>query len=116
LTLLLDDIPEGLFQQMTSCQAATNEFLRQFWTSTHPPPIDEAMLHVPTQAQRTAKIAKMVVYLSNTHEKVESLVQIASKYSTDGAKVRTVSSNPLHDFERLFLRFSLGITAYAQRR
>ncbi|KAH8828569.1 hypothetical protein DL96DRAFT_1603756 [Flagelloscypha sp. PMI_526] len=100
----------GLFQQMTSCQAATNEFLRQFWTSTHPPPIDEAMLHVPTQAQRTAKIAKMVVYLSNTHEKVESLVQIASKYSTDGAKVRTALQPMLNAVDKALAYHQARVT------
>lgn len=82
-----DEIPKELFEQMTNRQTATNEFLRQFWMSMHPPPASKGAL-VLTPAQRTAKIAKMIVYLSKTHEQVEALVH--PRYGLDSVMAQTV--------------------------
>jgi transcription initiation factor TFIIH subunit 1 len=88
-----DEIPDGLFRQMTTCQTAANEFLRQFWTAIYPPPMEHQTLAVSTAAQRTAKAAKMIGYLSNTHEKVEALVRTAQLHGIDATRVETVSSS-----------------------
>lgn len=55
-----------------------------------------AELHVPTPAQRTAKMAKMAAYLSNTPEKVQALVRMAGQYQADPKKVQTVRTPFLH--------------------
>ena len=83
-----DELPEGLFRQMTTCQTAANEFLRQFWTAIYPPPMELQTLVVSTAAQRTAKAAKMIGYISKTYEKVEALVRTAG---IDAKRVQTVS-------------------------
>ncbi|KAF9222739.1 hypothetical protein BS17DRAFT_783312 [Gyrodon lividus] len=80
------DIPPDLFRQLTTCQTAANEFLRQFWTSIYPP----SNLPTPssvTAAQRSAKAAKMTGYLGKTHEKVDALVRAAGVEGVDGGKV-----------------------------
>ena len=84
------DFPPGLFRQLTTCQTAANEFLRQFWTSIYPPPAD---LPTPTStpAQRSAKAAKMVGYLGKTHEKVDALVRAAVLEGVEGNRVVVVS-------------------------
>lgn len=89
--LYTDDIPEGLFRQMTTCQTAANEFLRQFWLAFHPPANESQTLSVVTPAQKAAKAAKMVSYLSKTHEKVEALVGVAHREGVDPARVQVVS-------------------------
>ena len=85
------DIPEGLFRQMTTCQTAANEFLRQFWLAFYPPPNESQALSVATPAQKAAKAAKMIGYLSKTQEKVEALVSVAHKEGIEPARVQVVS-------------------------
>lgn len=76
---------------MTTCQTAANEFLRQFWSATYPPPVDsQSVLSVATPAQRAAKAAKMIGYLAKTPEKVEALVRMAQQHGLDGSRVETV--------------------------
>jgi transcription initiation factor TFIIH subunit 1 len=89
------DFPPGLFRQLTTCQTAANEFLRQFWTSIYPSPAD---LPTPTStsAQRSAKAAKMAVYLGKTHEKVDALVRAAVMEGVEGNRV-VVAMKPLMD-------------------
>ncbi|KAK7692566.1 hypothetical protein QCA50_004196 [Cerrena zonata] len=53
------DLPEGIFRQMTTCQTAANEFLRQFWLAIYPPPLEVPTASSSNPAQRTAKAAKM---------------------------------------------------------
>ncbi|KAI0780114.1 hypothetical protein C8Q74DRAFT_1173891, partial [Fomes fomentarius] len=89
------DIPEGLFRQMTTCQTAANEFLRQFWLAFYPPANESQTLSV-TPAQKAAKAAKMVSYLSKTHEKVEALVGVAHQEGVDPARVQ-VAMKPILD-------------------
>ncbi|KAF9469932.1 hypothetical protein BDZ94DRAFT_1243580 [Collybia nuda] len=84
-----NDIPDGLFRQMTTCQTAANEFLRQFWSSMYPPPMELHTTMIATPAQRTAKAAKMIGYISKTHEKVNALVQMAQQHGVDPARVET---------------------------
>ncbi|KAJ3567587.1 hypothetical protein NP233_g6270 [Leucocoprinus birnbaumii] len=85
-----NDIPDGLFRQMTTCQTAANEFLRQFWSATYPPPVDsQSVLSAATPAQRATKAAKMIGYLVKTPEKVEALVRMAQQHGVDGSKVET---------------------------
>ncbi|KAI0744064.1 hypothetical protein C8Q80DRAFT_1326480 [Daedaleopsis nitida] len=88
------DIPESLFRQMTTCQTAANEFLRQFWLAIYPPANESQALSVATPAQKAAKAAKMISYLSKTHEKVEALVGAAHQEGVDPARIR-VAMNPI---------------------
>ncbi|OCH95142.1 hypothetical protein OBBRIDRAFT_823077 [Obba rivulosa] len=90
------DIPENLFRQMTTCQTAANEFLRQFWLSIYPPVIDGQTVSTATPAQKAAKAAKMIDYLSRTHEKVDALVQTAQQEGVDPARVH-VAMKPVLD-------------------
>ncbi|EAU91033.1 hypothetical protein CC1G_03201 [Coprinopsis cinerea okayama7 len=88
-----NDIPDGLFRQMITCQTAANEFLRQYWSSTFPPPSDQLPgLAVPTPAQRATKAQKMIGYLGKTHEKVHALVQVAQQHGIDGSKIENAST------------------------
>lgn len=91
LTLpLIADFPPDLFRQLTTCQTAANEFLRQFWTSIYPPP-SEHSTPTSTAAQRSAKVAKMAGYLGKTHEKVDALVRAAVMEGVEGNRVVVVS-------------------------
>ncbi|KAH9485121.1 General transcription and DNA repair factor IIH subunit tfb1 [Psilocybe cubensis] len=82
-----NDIPDGLFRQMTSCQTAANEFLRQFWLATYPPAGELQTVAVATPQQRAAKQAKMIGYISKTPERVNALVQVAKQYGIDANRV-----------------------------
>ena len=95
------DFPPGLFRQLTTCQTAANEFLRQFWTSIYPSPAD---LPTPTStsAQRSAKAAKMAGYLGKTHEKVDALVRAAVMEGVEGNRVVVVSGCLPSSFTHLF--------------
>lgn len=84
-----NDIPDGLFRQMTTCQTAANEFLRQFWTAIYPPPMELQSLATATAVQRTAKAAKMIGYISKIHEKVEALIRTAHQHGIDATRVET---------------------------
>ena len=86
-----DEIPDGLFRQMTTCQTAANEFLRQFWLATYPPLGDFETAASPTPAQRAVKAAKMIGYISKTEEKVHALVQTAVSHGIDPTRVEIVS-------------------------
>ncbi|KAI0645641.1 hypothetical protein C8Q79DRAFT_910952 [Trametes meyenii] len=90
------DIPETLFRQMTTCQTAANEFLRQFWLAIYPPPTEAQALAPATPAQKAAKAAKMIGYLGKTHEKVEALVRVAHQEGVDPARVK-VAMKPVVD-------------------
>ncbi|KIM91917.1 hypothetical protein PILCRDRAFT_57232 [Piloderma croceum F 1598] len=85
-----NDIPPELFSQMTTCQTAANEFLRQFWLSMYPPAADHQVLAPATPAQKAAKAAKMIGYLGKTHEKVDALIRTAQVEAVDAAKVEIV--------------------------
>ncbi|KAG8213565.1 hypothetical protein J3R82DRAFT_10220 [Butyriboletus roseoflavus] len=85
------DFPPNLFRQLTTCQTAANEFLRQFWTSIYPPPSEHATPTF-TAAQRSAKAAKMVGYLGKTHEKVDALVRAAVLEGVEGNRVVVVNA------------------------
>ncbi|KAL0956420.1 hypothetical protein HGRIS_002568 [Hohenbuehelia grisea] len=89
-----NDIPVGLFTQMTTCQTAANEFLRQFWLSMYPQPNDVQTVVVATPAQRAAKAEKMIGYLSKTKEKVDALVRTAQADGVDHNRVE-VAMKPL---------------------
>ncbi|KAI0789118.1 hypothetical protein C8Q75DRAFT_719004 [Abortiporus biennis] len=90
------DIPEGLFRQMTTCQTAANEFLRQFWLSIYPPIGDTPIPSAAVSAQKAAKAAKMIGYLEKTHEKVAALVGAAHQQGVDPTKVQ-VALKPVLD-------------------
>ncbi|KAI0745821.1 hypothetical protein C8Q76DRAFT_606536 [Earliella scabrosa] len=90
------DIPETLFRQMTTCQTAANEFLRQFWLAIYPPANESQALSVATPAQKAAKAAKMIAYLGKTQEKVEALVGVAHQEGVDPARVQ-VAMKPILD-------------------
>jgi hypothetical protein len=90
-----DDIPPALFSQMTTCQTAANEFLRQFWLCMYPPVAEQPVLAQATPAQKVAKAAKMVGYLGKTPEKVNALVQTAQVEGIDASRVEIVRAIPL---------------------
>ncbi|KAJ3989899.1 hypothetical protein F5890DRAFT_1570117 [Lentinula detonsa] len=95
-----NDIPESLFKQMRSCQTAANEFLRHFWTSTCPPMTDGPTLSLSTPAQRAVKAAKMIGYLSQTHEKVAALIQSAQQQGIDASRVEIAMQPVLNAVDR----------------
>ena len=76
---------------MATCQTAANEFLRQFWSAMYPPPAELQTLSVATPAQKASKAAKMISYLSKTHEKVDALVRAAQLEGVDPKRVEIVS-------------------------
>jgi hypothetical protein len=88
-----EDIPETLMRQMSTCQTAANEFLRQFWLSVYPPP---SQLSVPltetVKIQRASKAAKVIGYLATTREKVTALVRTATQEKVDPKRVEMVST------------------------
>ncbi|KAG5353502.1 hypothetical protein C0989_006316 [Termitomyces sp. Mn162] len=90
ITLDIDDIPDGLFRQMTTCQTAANEFLRQFWSAMYPPPMDVQSVNTATPAQRATKAAKMIGYVAKTREKVAALVNVARMHGVDPTRVESV--------------------------
>ncbi|KAF9263313.1 hypothetical protein L218DRAFT_959330 [Marasmius fiardii PR-910] len=89
-----NDLPEGLFMQMRTCQTAANEFLRQYWQATYPSLNDSQTLSLVTPAQRAAKAAKMIGYLSKTREKVDAIVQAAQQQDIHPQRV-LVAMEPL---------------------
>lgn len=88
--LTLDDIPESLFRQMTTCQTAANEFLRQFWSSVYPPSTELQTVGLASPAQKATKAAKMISYITKTQEKVEALIQTARNEGVDTVPIETV--------------------------
>ena len=88
---------------MTTCQTAANEFLRQFWSATYPPPAEFQTVAATTPAQRAAKAAKMITYISKTHEKVKAIVQVAQQHGIDPSRVETVSAPLTTGFKDLKL-------------
>lgn len=110
-----DDIPAGLFRQMTTCQTAANEFLRQYWSSTLPQPPELQTAATATPAQRAAKAVKMIGYLSKTPEKVQALVETAKASGLDGARVE-VAMRPVLDAVNHALTFHRNKEAAAAGR
>ncbi|KAJ7647140.1 hypothetical protein FB45DRAFT_892517 [Roridomyces roridus] len=82
-----NDIPDALFRQMTICQSAANEFLRQFWSSMYPPAAEVQVVATATPAQRAAKAAKMIGYLAKTQEKVDALVFMGPQHNIDPKRI-----------------------------
>lgn len=76
---------------MTTCQTAANEFLRQFWLAIYPPLGELQTAASATPAQRATKAAKMIGYISKTHEKVYALVKTAEQHGIDATRVENVS-------------------------
>ncbi|TFL01569.1 hypothetical protein BDV98DRAFT_612465 [Pterulicium gracile] len=98
-----NEIPEPILRQMTTCQTAANEFLRQFWSAMYPPRSDalQSAGGAPASAaQRATKVAKMAGYLARTPEKVEALVQRARADGVDSERVRTAMKPVLDAAER----------------
>ncbi|KIM45230.1 hypothetical protein M413DRAFT_66672 [Hebeloma cylindrosporum] len=91
-----NDIPDGLFRQMTTCQTAANEFLRQFWLAIYPPLGELQTAASATPAQRATKAAKMIGYISKTHEKVYALVKTAEQHGIDATRVENALKPVLH--------------------
>ncbi|KAG8762330.1 RNA polymerase II transcription factor B subunit 1 [Ceratobasidium sp. 428] len=74
---LRDNIPEDLTQAMANLQAATSEFLRQFWAAAYD--------NKDTSQERAAK---MISYLSNTHSKIAPMMTSARNQGCDPQLVR----------------------------
>lgn len=95
-----NEISEKFFRQMTSCQTAANEFLRQFWSSTYPPVTETANVAVSSASQRAAKATKMIGYLSKTHEKVDALLRTAQQQGVDPVRIETAFKPVLNAVDR----------------
>ncbi|OBZ67167.1 RNA polymerase II transcription factor B subunit 1 [Grifola frondosa] len=106
------DIPEGLFRQMTTCQTAANEFLRQFWLAIYPPATEVQTLSVSTPAQKAVKAAKMAGYLSKTHEKIDAIVRAAHQEGVDPSRVQ-IALKPITDAVDKALLFWRTRTKYS---
>ncbi|KDQ21702.1 hypothetical protein BOTBODRAFT_211251 [Botryobasidium botryosum FD-172 SS1] len=102
------DIPEHLSLQMSTCQTAANEFLRQFWSAVYPS-VEMQTNSVSTPAQRAAKAAKMAAYLGKTPERVMSLVQAARE---EGIDAKTVESA----FAPLLVSVEQALQTYRTRK
>ncbi|KAF5325666.1 hypothetical protein D9611_000372 [Ephemerocybe angulata] len=110
-----NDIPVGLFRQMTSCQTAANEFLRQYWSSIIPQAPELQTAASATPAQRAAKAAKMIGYLSKTPEKVQAIIMTAQAHGVDSAKVE-VAMKPTLDAVNHAIAFHMNREAAAAQR
>jgi len=110
------DIPETLMRQMSTCQTAANEFLRQFWLSVYPPP---SQLSVPltetVKIQRASKAAKVIGYLATTREKVTALVRTATQEKVDPKRVE-MAMKPVLDAVDKALAFHRARTLKAPPR
>jgi transcription initiation factor TFIIH subunit 1 len=53
--------------------------------------VEVQTLAVFTAAQRTAKAARMIGYISKTHEKVDALISTAQQHGLDASRVEIVS-------------------------
>ncbi|KAJ8077275.1 RNA polymerase II transcription factor B subunit 1 [Marasmius tenuissimus] len=95
-----NDIPEGLFMQMTTCQSAANEFLRQYWNATYPSMNDTQTLSLATPAQRATKAAKMIGYLSKTREKVDAIAHAAQQQDIHPQRILVAMEPLLNAVER----------------
>ncbi|KAN0125315.1 hypothetical protein V8E53_015625 [Lactarius tabidus] len=89
------DIPEEIFRQMRTCQTATNEFLRQFWSAVYPP-IGETLGGPTTLTQKTAKATRMAGYLTKTPEKVAAILRAAEMPGVDRTRVQ-IGMQPILD-------------------
>ena len=85
------DIPDGLLRQMKSCQIATNEFLRQYWSSVYPPVTESQTVATATPVQRAARATKMISYIAQTPEKVDVMKRLAEQSGIDPTRIETVS-------------------------
>ncbi|KAG7098746.1 hypothetical protein E1B28_000656 [Marasmius oreades] len=95
-----NDMPEGLFMQMRTCQTAANEFLRQYWQATYPSMNNSQTLSLATPAQRVTKAAKMIGYLSKTREKVDAIVQAAQQQDIHPQRIQVAMEPLLNAVER----------------
>lgn len=76
---------------MKSCQVATNEFLRLYWSSVYPPVTESQTIATATPAQRAAKATKMISYIAQTPEKVNVMKRLAEQSGIDPTRIETVS-------------------------
>ncbi|KAG9102715.1 RNA polymerase II transcription factor B subunit 1 [Ceratobasidium sp. 370] len=72
-----NNLPDDLVQAMANLQAATSEFLRQFWAATH-----------EIKESSRERAAKMISYLSNTHSKIAPMMTAARNQGYDPQLVR----------------------------
>ena len=85
------EIPDALLRQMTTCQTAGNEFLRQFWSAVYPAASDlQTLAAAASPAHKAAKVDRMADYLSRTPAKVDSLVHMARQEGADPVRVQVV--------------------------
>jgi transcription initiation factor TFIIH subunit 1 len=76
---------------MKSCQIATNEFLRQYWSSVYPPAAESQTIMIAAPAQRAAKATKMISYIVQTPEKVNVMKRLAEQSGIDPTRIETVT-------------------------
>ncbi|KAJ7446266.1 hypothetical protein B0H11DRAFT_2085779, partial [Mycena galericulata] len=110
-----NDIPDALFRQMMICQTATNEFLRQFWSSMYPPAAELQVVATATSAQRATKAAKMIGYLAKTQEKVDSLVYMGPQHNVDPKRIEIAMKPVLNAVHRAIAFHQTKISKPAPR-
>ncbi|PPQ99447.1 hypothetical protein CVT24_005254 [Panaeolus cyanescens] len=99
-----NDIPPGVFKDMIACQTATDEFLRQFWSAVYPPLGDLQVASQATPAQRAAKAARMIGYISATPEKVQKLIRAGEMHGCPPKKIET-AMKPVLDAVNQAIKF-----------
>ena len=121
------DLSENVQRQLVSCQAATTEFLRQFWAAVAPLPpapapppgtikgeAEEGMLDrsKPLRpAQRKTRAIKMLNLLKNAGERGESVAKLAEQEAPGrGAKRIKLALEPTERAVERALR--IGTTMY----
>lgn len=76
-----NDLPDGLLQQLTTFQASTNEFLRQFWASVLP---NLAQKRTPQDVKaKAAKAERMKGYLDKSVSRADEIIKANQKYAAD---------------------------------
>lgn len=97
LFLSLADLQDETYRALSSAQAATTEFLRQFWMSVTP---DAAVLKElsETDAQRHARARRMLDLLRTTPARMDSLAQQAesARPGVGGDRVRVAVQHTMH--------------------
>ncbi|KAF8342155.1 uncharacterized protein EI90DRAFT_3032292 [Cantharellus anzutake] len=109
-----DAIPPLILQQMRSCATAANEFLRQYWSTIHPPSSETgttlAAFSSATPAQKVARQSKMITYLAKTHDKARAIIESGQR---QGVSVATMEAA----FAPLLVAVDKALASYeAERR
>ncbi|MCO5583372.1 hypothetical protein L7F22_037282 [Adiantum nelumboides] len=90
-----NEIPESILKQMTTQNASTTEFLRQFWAAIAPQPLQDGTL--PTTAansapRRKARAQRMITSLQTSQERFKELLSNSATSQSDARAQRIASA------------------------